>query len=398
MLAGILIGLEDTLLDAAALEDEAWDDVFRREGYRVGRARLHEARQTEPTRLVAAVLGADVERSSGQALRRAQDEAFRSKVERDGLRPRPAAAALLRELHRRGLSLGLLSRRSHASTTWLLARVGLDPAAFSVIVAPEGERVRSARGALLEACERLGFAPSATALVTTTRDEVRAAREVGISVVGVGASDEAAGKRLRREGARLVYPDADSLLAVVDDALEVLSPGPLVLTWSVLDRLLDAALSFAREGLERGGVPIGCVVADERGEILAGAHNGTSLGGDAVAHAELQAFRKLGAALDSAVPATTRTKLLASSLEPCVMCTGAMMEIGLDCVVYAQAAPADGGVRRVLPPSSPENQTPRFVGPRRADESRRLFETFLVRYPDHPSAAFVRSLLAAHAD
>ena len=77
------------------------------------------------------------------------------------------------------------------------------------------------------------------------------------------------------------------------------------------------------------------------------------------------------------------------------MCAGASMEIGIDTVIYGLRATEDGGVQRVRPPRSPENQTPRFVGPRQEARSRALFEAFLIRYGDHPSAPVVRSLLGA---
>jgi tRNA(adenine34) deaminase len=83
------------------------------------------------------------------------------------------------------------------------------------------------------------------------------------------------------------------------------------------------------------------------------------------AHAEIVTFAKAAGKL----PLDARDFVLASTLEPCVMCTGAAMAAAVDTIVYGLQAPADSGTGRVRPPASPESQMPRIVGdvwPRRA--------------------------------
>jgi tRNA(Arg) A34 adenosine deaminase TadA len=95
------------------------------------------------------------------------------------------------------------------------------------------------------------------------------------------------------------------------------------------------------------------------------------------------------------VPTDARDLVLASTLEPCVMCLGASMEAAVDVIVYALKAPADAGTGRVQPPESPESQMPRIVGDVRAGESRKLFEQWLARPGNSPQqVAFVKQLLA----
>jgi hypothetical protein len=89
---------------------------------------------------------------------------------------------------------------------------------------------------------------------------------------------------------------------------------------------------------------------------------------------------------------------MVSTLEPCVMCTGAAMESAVDTIVYALAAPADNGTARVRPPESPESQMPRIVGGVLAAESRTLFERWLDMHRGEPQAAFVEQLLARTGD
>lgn len=90
-----------------------------------------------------------------------------------------------------------------------------------------------------------------------------------------------------------------------------------------------------------------------------------------------------------------RDHILVSTLEPCVMCTGAAMEAAIDTIVYALEAPADSGTGRVMPPESPESQMPRIIQLHGAlrDESRELFRRFLGSARDPLQRAFAEQLL-----
>lgn len=80
--------------------------------------------------------------------------------------------------------------------------------------------------------------------------------------------------------------------------------------------LLDAAYEEAQLGLHEGGLPIGSVLADESGRIVARGHNLRVQTGDPTAHAEVACIRSAGRRRDW--PRLT----LVSTLSPCVMCTG----------------------------------------------------------------------------
>ena len=109
------------------------------------------------------------------------------------------------------------------------------------------------------------------------------------------------------------------------------------------------------------------------------------------AHAEIVTFARAA----GKAPAEARDLVMASTLEPCVMCLGASMEAAVDTVVYALKAPADAGTSRVEPPQSPESQMPRVVGEVLARESRALFERWLKRPGNNlQQVAFVKQLLA----
>jgi len=80
--------------------------------------------------------------------------------------------------------------------------------------------------------------------------------------------------------------------------------------------LLGAALSEARLGFAEGGLPIGSVLADRAGNIVARGHNLRVQTGDPTAHAETVCLRNAGRRRDW--PELT----LVSTLSPCIMCTG----------------------------------------------------------------------------
>jgi cytosine/creatinine deaminase len=80
--------------------------------------------------------------------------------------------------------------------------------------------------------------------------------------------------------------------------------------------LLQEALAEARNGLQEGGLPIGSVLADRSGKIIARGHNLRVQTGDPTAHAETVCIRNAGRRRDWS------ELTLVSTLSPCIMCTG----------------------------------------------------------------------------
>lgn len=98
------------------------------------------------------------------------------------------------------------------------------------------------------------------------------------------------------------------------------------------------ALDQARAAASHGDVPVGAVVVRE-GRVIARAHNERELRGDPTAHAEVLALR-------AAADAVGRWRLdgctLYVTLEPCVMCAGAMQQSRIDRVVFGAPDPKGG--------------------------------------------------------
>jgi cytosine/creatinine deaminase len=80
--------------------------------------------------------------------------------------------------------------------------------------------------------------------------------------------------------------------------------------------LLQAAIEEARTGLREGGLPIGSILADAAGKVVARGHNLRVQRGDPTAHAETVCIRNAGRRRD-----WSRLTLV-STLSPCIMCAG----------------------------------------------------------------------------
>jgi tRNA(adenine34) deaminase len=103
---------------------------------------------------------------------------------------------------------------------------------------------------------------------------------------------------------------------------------------------MRAALAEARAGLAAGEVPVGAVVVVDDA-IVAQAHNAPIALADPTAHAEILALREAARKANNyRLPQAT----LYVTLEPCVMCCGAIVQARLARVVYGAADPKAGAV------------------------------------------------------
>lgn len=226
------------------------------------------------------------------------------------------------------------------------------------------------------------------AVITDTPAIARRYRSAGLVTLALGSARHSKNE-LRSAGSRAVYQDVDQLIRELDQALRVASPGELRLTDQAMRNLMNAALDAARTGMEAGEAPIGCAIARGDGQIIATAHNRQNATQNKTAHAEIVCFAEAA----GKVPLEANDLILASTLEPCVMCTGAAMEAAVDTILFALRAPADAGAQRVACPVSPEAQMPRFVGGILEAESRALFAQWLQRDIPEQQRRFGEQLL-----
>src|SRR2546430_16478977 len=103
---------------------------------------------------------------------------------------------------------------------------------------------------------------------------------------------------------------------------------------------MRAAIEEARRGRLGGEVPVGAVVVQD-GVIVGGAHNAPIALNDPTAHAEILALREAGRKLGN-YRLTGAT--LYVTVEPCLMCCGAVLQARVARVVYGAADPEAGAV------------------------------------------------------
>ncbi|HYG03606.1 MAG TPA: nucleoside deaminase [Chryseosolibacter sp.] len=138
---------------------------------------------------------------------------------------------------------------------------------------------------------------------------------------------------------------------------------------------MQQALKEAAKALESSEVPVGAVVVCKN-RIIARAHNQTEKLTDATAHAEMLAVTAAANYLGSKYLSECT---LYVTLEPCVMCAGALHWVQLQKLVYGASDLQRGFSLVSTPLLHPKTETVRGV---KADEARALINTFFKNLRD----------------
>jgi tRNA(adenine34) deaminase len=140
------------------------------------------------------------------------------------------------------------------------------------------------------------------------------------------------------------------------------------------DELMTAALVEARRASACGEVPIGAVVAID-GEIVGRGFNQPITSGDPTAHAEIVAIREAARTLAN-YRLTGAT--LVVTIEPCLMCVGALVHARIGTLVYGAAEARTGAVMSTVRGGELPGHNHRFeiVSGVREDECRKLMQAF----------------------
>jgi cytosine/creatinine deaminase len=96
------------------------------------------------------------------------------------------------------------------------------------------------------------------------------------------------------------------------------------------DALMQSAIAQARKSLSEGGIPIGSALARD-GELLAVGHNKRVQEGDPITHAEIDCLRNAGRI------GSFRDTVLYSTLMPCYLCAGAVVQFGIPKVIVGES-------------------------------------------------------------
>ncbi len=148
--------------------------------------------------------------------------------------------------------------------------------------------------------------------------------------------------------------------------------------------LVRAALRVAADAPSTGDVPIGAVVADAEGRVLAEACNRREAHGDPTAHAEVLALRAAARAHGDGWRLEGCT--LAVTVEPCTMCAGALVLSRVARVVFGVWEPRTGAVGSLwdVVRDNRLNHRPEVVGGVLADESAALLDSFFATRRNTP--------------
>ena len=140
------------------------------------------------------------------------------------------------------------------------------------------------------------------------------------------------------------------------------------------DDAMQLALDQAAAAAAHGDVPIGAVVVRD-GQVIAARHNERELTGDPTAHAEVLAIR-------DAAKVVGHWRLLDCSLyvtlEPCVMCAGALVNARIGRVVFGAVDPKAGALVSLYQICGDPrlNHRPPVVAGVRAEEAGKLLRDF----------------------
>jgi tRNA(adenine34) deaminase len=108
------------------------------------------------------------------------------------------------------------------------------------------------------------------------------------------------------------------------------------------DDLMRLALAEAEQAMQTGDVPVGAVVVDEAGVVIGRGRNRREIDCDPTGHAEIVAMRQAAGHLGTW---RLHGATLVVTLEPCVMCAGALVNARIERVVYGCHDPKAGALR-----------------------------------------------------
>ena len=140
------------------------------------------------------------------------------------------------------------------------------------------------------------------------------------------------------------------------------------------DELMSAALDEARRARDAGEVPIGAVVALD-GEIVGRGFNQPISSGDPTAHAEIVAIRDAAARVGN-YRLTGAT--LCVTIEPCLMCVGALVHARISTLIFGAPEPKSGAVTSTVRGGELPGHNHRFeiVSGVREDDCREMLQAF----------------------
>ena len=346
----LLLDLDGTLVDSNGAHARAFARAAAEFEIPVPRDRFDRAIGKGGDLVVPDVFGDAFERDHGDAFRDALGRHFKDIAASESFAVFDGAERLAEAARQRGLRTALATSSAEDDLDALFASAGVDfrESVDYVTTSSDVGSSKPAPDLVRVVAEHFGVPTAACVLVGDTVFDGDAARRGGAAFVGV-ASWVWSEADLKGTGARAVYASTAALADDLDGALAQAQPGG-ALSADAADALMEAALDQARQALDAGDAPIGAAVGRSDGTVVALGRNRATTAGDRLRHAETDALHALLAG-----PGREDGLVLATTLEPCAMCLGAMTEAGVHAAVYALEAPPNGaaGTQTALPDRRP---------------------------------------------
>ncbi len=135
-----------------------------------------------------------------------------------------------------------------------------------------------------------------------------------------------------------------------------------------MDKFMQLAIDEARQGLKENGIPIGSVLVKD-GKLVGQGHNKRVQDGDPVTHAEIDCLRNAGRI------GSYRGTTLYSTLMPCYLCAGAIVQFGIK-KVYAGESETFSGAKEFMEQHGVE------VIDMNLEECKTLMKDFIAEKPE----------------
>jgi len=145
--------------------------------------------------------------------------------------------------------------------------------------------------------------------------------------------------------------------------------------FSAFSHFMKEALQEAARGFSKGEVPVGAVIVDPSGTVVARAHNQPISRNDPCAHAEILALREAGIFYKNY---RMEGATLVVTIEPCLMCIGAAMHARIARLVFGAPDPKGGAAGSLynVPEDLRLNHRMEVVPGVLAEECRKLLQEF----------------------
>lgn len=146
------------------------------------------------------------------------------------------------------------------------------------------------------------------------------------------------------------------------------------------------ALKLAEKAASENEVPVGCVIV-HNGKIIAKSYNKRRQTNDVLGHAEIIAIKKAAKKLNTWI---LEESTIYITLEPCLMCSGAIMQARIKKVVYATCEPKFGCAGSIIDVFNIDkfNHHPEIVANVLEEEAKKIMKDFFKKLREFKNITF----------